>query len=193
MFLGFQRLVQSFRITASRHHAAGEFVDDDDLAVAHDVVLVARKQLVSAQGLIDVMHDRYVLDVVERIGLELAGVAQPSLHPLHADLGEIDGALLLVELVVVFGELRNVSVDGVVELGAIVERPGNDERRARLVDQDGVDFVDDGVDMAALHHVFEPVLHVVAQIIEAELVIGAVSDVAAILLSCVARRRAHGR
>ena len=45
-----------------------------------------------------------------------------------------------------------------------------------------VDFVDDGVDVAALHHVLEPVLHVVAQIIEAELVIGAVGDVAVVLL-----------
>ena len=45
-----------------------------------------------------------------------------------------------------------------------------------------VDFVDDGVDVAALHHVLEPVLHVVAQIVEAELVVGAVGDVAVVLL-----------
>ena len=42
------------------------------------------------------------------------------------------------------------------------------------------DFVDDGVDMAALDHVLHPVLHVVAQIVEAELVIGAVGDVAVV-------------
>ena len=36
--------------------------------------------------------------------------------------------------------------------------------------------------MAALHHVLEPVLHIVAQIVEAELVIGAVGDVAVVLL-----------
>ena len=36
--------------------------------------------------------------------------------------------------------------------------------------------------MAALDHVFETVLHIVAQIIEAELVIGAVGDVAIVLL-----------
>ena len=43
-----------------------------------------------------------------------------------------------------------------------------------------VDLVDDGVDVAALHHVLEPVLHVVAQIVEAELVVGAVGDVAVV-------------
>ena len=45
-----------------------------------------------------------------------------------------------------------------------------------------VDLVDDGVGVAALHHVFEPVFHVVAQIVEAKLVVGAVGDVAVVLL-----------
>ena len=43
------------------------------------------------------------------------------------------------------------------------------------------DLVDDGVDVPALRHVLEPVLHVVAQIVEAELVVGAVSDVGIVL------------
>ena len=45
VLLRLERLVQPFRIAPSRHHAAGELVDDDDLAVAHDVVLVARNSL----------------------------------------------------------------------------------------------------------------------------------------------------
>ena len=135
-----------------------------------------------AQRLVDVVDDGDVFHVVERIGLELAGVAQRLLHLLHAGFGERDGALLLVDLVVGLVELRDVGVDGVVEIGAVVERPGNDQRRARFVDQDGVDLVDDGEDVAALHHVLEPVLHVVAQIVEAELVVGAVGDVALVFL-----------
>ena len=100
VLLGFQRLMQPFRIAAARHHAAGEFVDDDDLAVAHDVVLVALEQLVRAQRLVDVMDDRDVLDVVERVALEQAGVAQPLLHLFHAGFGQRHRALLLVDLVV---------------------------------------------------------------------------------------------
>ena len=42
------------------------------------------------------------------------------------------------------------------------------------------DFVDDGVEVPALDHVLEPVLHVVAQIVEAVFVVGAVGDVARI-------------
>src|SRR5258708_3815958 len=54
---------------------------------------------------------------------------------------------------------------------------GDDEWGARFVDQDGIDFIDDGEVMAALHAVSEIVLHVVAKVVEAEFVVGAVSDV----------------
>ena len=55
--------------------------------------------------------------------------------------------------------------------------PGDDERRARLVDQDGIDLVDDGVVQAALEALLDVHRHVVAQIVETELVIGAVGDI----------------
>jgi len=183
VFLRFERLVQSFRKPASRHHAPGELVDDDDLAVADDVVLVALEQFVRAQALVDVMDDRDVLHVVERFRFELVGLAQPLLHALHADLGEVDGALLLVDLVIGLFQLEDEGVDGIVEVGAVVERAGNDQRRARLVDQDRIDFVDNGEDVAALDHVFEPVFHVVAQVVEAQLVVGAIGHVAGVLLA----------
>ena len=67
-FLRLERLVQPLGIAPAFHHAAGEFVDDDDLVVLDDVVDVAREQLVRAQRLVDVMDQRDVLDVVERAG-----------------------------------------------------------------------------------------------------------------------------
>ena len=180
MLLGFQRLMQAFGIAPALHHAAGELVDDDDLVVADDVILVAREQRVRAQRLVDVMNDRDVLDVVERIALELAGIAQQRFDLFHAGFGQRHRALLLVDLVIGLVELGKERVDGVVEFRTVVERPGDDQRRARLVDQDRVDFVDDGEEVAALDHVLEPVLHVVAQIVEAVFVVGAVGDVARI-------------
>jgi len=64
-----------------------------------------------------------------------------------------------------------------VELGLVFGRPRNDERRARLVDQDRVDLVDDRVGVAALGHRRDRILHVVAQIVEAEFVVRAVGHV----------------
>ena len=61
----------------------------------------------------------------------------------------------------------------------------DDQRRARLVDQDRVDLVHDRVVQLALHVVVDAELHVVAQVVEAELVVLAVGDVAAVrVASC---------
>ena len=67
--------------------------------------------------------------------------------------------------------------NSVYQLEAPSAGPGDDQRGAGLVDQDRVDLVDDGEVVAALHHVLDRVRHVVAQVVEAELVVGAVGDV----------------
>src|SRR5437764_748328 len=56
----------------------------------------------------------------------------------------------------------------------------SDERRTRLVDEDRVDLVDDRVVQLALHVPLDRILHIIAEIIEAELVVGAVGDVGAV-------------
>ena len=63
---------------------------------------------------------------------------------------------------------------GVGRLGALT---GDDERRARLVDENGVHLVHDGVGMPTLHALRSADHHVVAQVVEAELGVGAVGDV----------------
>jgi hypothetical protein len=42
------------------------------------------------------------------------------------------------------GQARHDAIDAHVQFGRFVGRAGNDQRRARFVDQDRVDFVDDG-------------------------------------------------
>ena len=78
-------------------------------------------------------------------------------------------------------QLGNELVDRDVEIGLVFERAGNDQRRARFVDQDRVDLVDDGERMPALHHLLRAHLHVVAQVVEAELVVGRIGHVAGVL------------
>ena len=128
VFLGFERLMKAFRIAPAGHHAAGELVDDDDLVVLDDVILVALEELVGAQALVHVVNDGHVLGVVERLALEQAGRQQHLLHMLVALLGQSHGALLLVELEIRGDELGNEGVDGIVEIGPVVDGAGNDER-----------------------------------------------------------------
>ena len=82
-------------------------------------------------------------------------------------------------------EPRHKIVRLAVEVGALVTLAGDDERGTGLIDEDGVHLVDDGEGMAALDHVAFIQGHVVAQVVKAHLVVGAVSDVAVVGLAAL--------
>ena len=68
-------------------------------------------------------------------------------------------------------------VEGLVLRCVIVGLATDDERRARLVNQNGVDLVNNGEVEAALYAIFTFIDHVVAQIVKTKFVVGAVGDV----------------
>src|SRR6185369_9591892 len=82
-------------------------------------------------------------------------------------------------------QLGNNAVDDIVFIGGFLGRPGDDQGRPGLVDQNRIHFVDDGVVEAALDVVFQGEFHIVAQVVEAELVVGAVGDVGGIVLAAL--------
>ena len=175
------------------HGAAGELVDDDDLAVADDVLHVPLEQGVGAQRRVDMVHQGDVGGVVEALPLrQQPHLGQHLLDLLVAVLAQEDLAGLLVHREVagaevrlallvgdggLAGQARDDAVDLLVEVGVALGGPGDDQRGAGLVDQDGVHLVDDGVEGVALDPLLGREGHVVAQVVEAELVVGAVGDV----------------
>src|SRR5215207_8246096 len=199
--LRLDRLVQALRPAPAVEDPTRELVDDLDLAVDDRVVDVALVQRLGLQRLVQVVDERAVLGLVEVVD------AEEALGPLHALLGDRDRLVLLVELVVEVGDelllrprvhaLRALARlhrlgelgEAHVELGGLLRRAGDDQRRPRLVDEDVVDLVDDRevvhADRLAVLADPAPVLdlllqrggHVVAQVVEAELGVGAVRDV----------------
>ncbi len=137
---------------------------------------------------IQVVHQPDAGRVVEALAL----AQEPCLlHQLlglfETGLGQVHLARLLVreEVALAFlgplsREARHERVDLHVELGALLGGARDDERRARLVDQDRVHLVHDREMLAALHAVFEPRREVVAQVVEAEFVVRSVRHVAGV-------------
>ena len=160
--LRLDRLVQALRPATPVHHAAGELVDDDDLAVLHDIVGVALEHHVRAQRLIQMVDDLGILEVVEVFTLEQPRRLQQALGALGAILSQDNRLLLLVLLVIVGGQLLHDRIDADIQFRLVVGRAGDDQRRARLVDQDRVDLVDDRIVEGALHHRRALILHIVA-------------------------------
>ena len=68
-------------------------------------------------------------------------------------------------------------------LVALGRRPADDQRRPGFVDQHRVHLVDNREVMLALHELFRPHGHVVPQVIEAKLVVGAERHVALVGLA----------
>ena len=184
------RLVEAVGPAAAWHQAAGELVDDDDFAFFDDILDVALVEMVRLDGHLDVVLQVPVLGVGD------IADAEQLLDLFPAFVGDGDGTGFLVDHEVSgpdlglerFDQLARLEIgDDEVDARILVRRlvggAGDDERRAGLVDEDGVDFVDDAVIVTALHHVLQVELHVVAQIVEPELVVGAVGDVGAVGLA----------
>ena len=145
---------------------------------SYHVVLVALEEGVGLEGLVEVVED------VEVGRLEEVAHPEEGLGLGHALLRQVDRPGLLVHGVVLLGpQPRDDPVGPGVELGALLGGPGDDEGRPGLVDEDGVHLVHDGVVEVPLDEVPGPELHVVAEVVEAELVVGAVGDVAVVGLA----------
>ena len=149
------------------------------------------------------MHQPDVGGVVEALALaQQARADHQRFDAFVPGLAEVHLALLLVyrEVAGTFRfvaprrrplhalESRHQTVDGDIGLGALLGRPRDDERRARFVDEDGVDLVDDRERERTLHAVVQTERKVVAQVVETELVVGAVGDVAGVSRALLVRR-----
>ena len=193
-FLGLDRLMQAFAPAPPAHQASGEFVHDHDFILLHHVVLVAVVQVFGPQRCIQVVHQRDIGRVIEggtfrdqpHLEQDTLGVLMTLLGQEHlatffiqGEIARLDDAFAStgVGLTLLLLQLRHSPVDGDVQAGVVFGLAADDQRRASLVDQDGVHLVDDGVIETTLHPVCHLVDHVIAQVIKAVFVIGAVSDV----------------
>ena len=148
-FLGLNGLVQAVGPAAARLEAAGELVNDDHLAVANDVVLVALLHHVGVEGVLDVVDQVEVVRVIQVVG------AGPLLHLGDSLLGEGNGLGAVVNGVV-FRRVQAGHQPGevLVVLHRLFGRAADDQGGAGLVDEDVVHLVDDGVVQLPLHPLF---------------------------------------
>ena len=183
------RLGEDLVALVGEFHAALLLVDDEVKFIGHhalldvlvleggadDLALGFLQDLLDA-GLAEVLDQRLVLRE------SLVGTQQQDLA-LVLDLAGCDQALGLVEglvdevLLCVIEALHIRLVLNKSLVTRTLHRAGNDERGTGIVDQHGVHLVDDGEVVLALHQVLRVDGHVVAQVVEAELVVRAEGDV----------------
>ena len=191
VLLGLDGLVQAVGVAAAEHQTAGELVDDDDLAVLDHVVDVLLHDTVGLDGLVDVVGEGAVGGIGQVVHMEellrlgdAAGGEHSGLGLLVDDIVGIDVGVLFLLVVHLDHNLLFQAGDEhlrhVIELGGLVALTGDDEGSTGLVNEDGVHLVHDGEGVAPLHQLGSVDAHIVPQIVEAHLVVGAVGDVGGI-------------
>jgi len=188
--------VESVGISAAVQDTPGEFVYDLHEAFLDYVLGILVEQLAGADRLGEVVDVLEIL-LVEQRALDEPALLERVLHRRQAVGREryllvllfylvvADERFALVFLRILAGRGILIHLDQVVAeandlvdlIGVVLGRTGDDKRRARLVDEDGVYLVDDAVVMAALHAIGRLKRHIVAQVVETELVVGSVGDI----------------
>ena len=194
-FFGFDGLVQAFGPAAAGHQTTCKFVNDDDFAVLDDVVLIFVEQRVRAQCCHEVVHQGDVGGGVERVVfLQQTHLNQDLLGVFVTRFAQDDLVCFFIDPVIAFAffgfladEVRGKAVHDLVQLDVVIRLPGDNQRGTRFVDQNGVHFVHYGKIQFALNFVVLVGHHVVAQVVEAEFVVGTVGNVRAIGVLTVKR------
>ena len=125
------------------------FIDDEHLAAGHHVVAVAQEQFLGLDGVVQVTDQCGVVRLVQVVDAEII------LDLVDAWIENANNLLLLIDLIVlVTGELEHQTSELAVPTGHVTfGRTGDDQRGTSLVDEDGVDLIDDGEVVAALYQI----------------------------------------
>ena len=172
---GLYRLMQPVRPAAAELEPAGELVDDDHFPILHHIILVPLLLNVGGQGILDVVNQMKVFRVVQ------VADPRPPLHIADALLGQGNGLGAVVDGVIrIMFQPGGQLGKGIVMLHRLLGRAADNQGSARLVNQDVVHFVDDGVTAQPLHPLRRLDRHIVPQVVKAELAVRAVQHIAAI-------------
>ena len=183
-FFGLDRLVQALVVATPLENATGVLVDDDDSAIKQHVITILLEQLFRSNRIVEEAHKRGVDRVIEVVDTKLV------LDFVDCFLQNADRALLLVNLVVLIS-LENLydASELRVPRCRLVSRTANDQRCSGLINEDRVHFVNNGKIVASLNHLGFGPRHIVAEVVEPELVVGPIRDVRGV--RGAALRRAH--
>ena len=195
MFFCFDCLMKSVRITTSRHDTSGKFINDQNLVIFYNIILVFVHQIMCTKCQCDVMLDFQVLRICQVFNIE------EFLNLLHTLFSKIDDLIFFIyyevtglnnlfthdgchlcHLMAGFTTFQLLCKDIAyfIKLGGLTALSGNDKRCTCLVNQDGVDLIDDTVVQISLYQLFFIDDHIVTKIIKSQFVVCYICDIASV-------------
>ena len=139
--------MESLVVTATLQNTARVFVDDNYLAVHDHVVTIFFEQFLGTNRIVQIADQRRVHGVIKIVN------SQFIFNKINGFFMHADGLFLFVYFVVLIkNHFFRDSCKLRVPLRCLVGRSANNQWRSGFIDQNGVDFVDDGKVLAALNH-----------------------------------------
>ena len=200
---GLNGLVQTIGPAAALHRTASVLIDDDNFAIFDNVVNVAGEQRMGAQRGGNVVHQHNVGWRVQGLTfIHNAFLYQQLFNQHQTTFGQVNLTRFFIHREVAFAgesirilffladQMRDDFVYLAVHFRAVFRRAGNDQRRTRLIDQDGVHLIHQRIVQFTLNALFRAEGHVVAQVVEAVFVVGAIGDIGSVSFTLRRRRQA---
>ena len=168
--LPLERGLQAARPAPVAHDASLEFVNREHLAVLHDVVDIAMQQRVRVQRLLHRGHHRAAV-----VGIEIT--PEMAFNRGEAGRRQRDIAAALVGGIVLPRQPAHRSIGARGQVDGAGSAAGNHQRNAGFVDQRRIRFVEHRDRQRTQHLLGRVEDQLVAQVVEADFVGGAVGDV----------------
>ena len=171
-FFRFDRLVEAFVIAVANLEAASVLIDNDHLAIiGHHIVFVTMEERLGAQSLVDMVDTANILRGVQIF------YTKEFLYLIDTTICQGHTGVLFIETVVLRHKLGSNLGKLVVAIRVLSCRRTNDEWSTRFIDQDRIHLVYNGKVELALTHQANLIDHIIAQVVEAKLVIRPIGDV----------------
>ena len=175
-FFGFNRLVETVRVTAAFHCPTSKLIDNQNFLIFTDhIVNVKEHDVVSSQSIVDKVSQGNIFNIVEIVQLEVAFCL------VNTWVRQTNRLRLNIDDVVVLIQRFDIVVSHMIKLvGIWRNRSWYNQWCPSFVNQDWVHLIDQGIVEWALYHVFSTDYHVITQVVKADFSIGWIGNVASV-------------
>ena len=199
MFLRLDCLMQTIRVTTSRHDTSCKLIDDHNFTIrSYNIILITEHQIMCSECKDNIMLDFQVLRISKVFDVE------EFLYFLHTIFCQVNCLLFLIndEITCLFNffshdgihlgkltacltafQLFCKNITGFIQSCRLSTLSGNDQRCSGLIDQNGIDLIDNCIMQSSLNQLFFIDNHVISQIIKSKFIIRYISNIAIISLS----------
>ena len=196
MFFCLNRLMQTIRITSSRHDTSGKLINDHNLIIFYYIVLITEHQIISTECQVHIVLNLQILCICQILNIE------ELLYFFYTLLCQSNDFIFFINDKVTslsdlfshnschlghfstgftFLKLTCQNICNLIQSGRLTALTGNNQRCSGFIDQYRVHLVNDGIMKISLYQLLFINYHVVTKVIKSQFVVGDIGNITGVL------------